>query len=119
MDETELSIAIKYNKEGILTGPTKCKCGWIIFYIQKDKASKTSGVCFRCFNYVYRLKYPININSIFEKFTFFELQDIIEIIYKFLCLEKNAQKAHNYLKENKNIIISKIKNICRIKRYNL
>lgn len=31
----------------------------------------------------------------------------MEIIYAFLCLEINAQKAHKYLKENKNMIISK------------
>ena len=63
-------------------------------------------MCLRCSNYVCRIKYPILINSIFEKFPFFKILDIIEIIYAFLCLEKNAQKAHKYLKENKNIIIS-------------
>lgn len=43
----------------------------------------------------------------FENFPFFKIQDIIEIIYAFLCLEKNAQNAYKYLKENKNIIIIK------------
>ena len=43
----------------------------------------------------------------FENFPFFKIQNIIEIIYAFLCLEKNAQNAHKYLKENKNIIIIK------------
>ena len=63
-------------------------------------------MCLRCSNYVCRIKYPILINSIFEKFPFFKILDIIEIIYAFLCLEKNAQMPHKYLKENKNIIIS-------------
>ena len=31
LDESEQTIAIKYNKEGILPGPTKCKCGGVLF----------------------------------------------------------------------------------------
>lgn len=44
LDESEQTIAIKYNKEGILPGPTKYKWCGVLLYNQKDRANKTSGV---------------------------------------------------------------------------
>jgi len=81
------------------------KHGAKIFYIQHDKSNKTSGVCFRCINNKCKLKYPIRINSLYSKFPFIRLKDLMEIIHYFLCLEMSANKAFKYLNDNKKIKI--------------
>ena len=101
-EESELQYAIKLNKEGFLPGPIQCICGTKIVYIQHDSSNKTSGVCFRCSNNIYKLKYSIRINSLYAKFPQIKMKDLSDIIC-FLCLEMNAKIAHKYLKENNNV----------------
>lgn len=61
---------------------------------------------FRYLNNQFRRKYPIRINSLFNKFPFRRIDIISKIIKCFLILEFNTKKTKTYLKEEKNISVS-------------
>lgn len=60
-----------------------------------------AGCCFRCSNNHCRKIYPIRTNSFFDKFPLYE------VLNCFLNLEFNAEKAMHFIKEQKNINITK------------
>ena len=90
-----------------LLGPTKCFCGSKNFDIQIFTHNKTHNCCFRCLNNKCRKPHSIVTNSFFAKFSYKSLQVISEIIKCFICKEINAEKAYLYIKEEKQISITK------------
>ena len=84
-------------EKSYLPGPIKCVCGGTSFVIYKDSTNQTSGCSFRCPNTFCRRRYPIKINSLFEKFAYIRLDIMAEVINCFICLELNAKKAKKYL----------------------
>ena len=82
--------------------PIKCICGGNSFVIYQDSTNLTSGCSFRCPNTLCRRRYPIRINSLLEKFAYFRLDTMTEVINCFICLELNAKKPKNYLLNEKN-----------------
>ena len=93
--------------KGYLPGPIKCSCGSNHFDIQKFSQNKTNNCCFRCLNNNCRKPHPIVTNSFFSKFSYNSLQVISEIIKCFICKEINAEKTYLYLKQEKQITITK------------
>lgn len=102
----KLSLPVIYMKNIIFLGPINCKCGSYNIAIYKDSTYHTSGCSFRCNNNLCRRRYPIRINSLFEKFSYIRLEIIAEIINCFISLDINAKKAQQYLLNEKNIKIS-------------
>ena len=87
-----------------MPGPEHYICGSNNFAIYKDILYKICS--FRYLNNQFRRKYPIRINSLFNKFPFRRIDIISKIIKCFLILEFNTKKTKTYLKEEKNISVS-------------
>ena len=106
-DKSEKDFAEVLYKKELLIGPEIFHYGGKEFVLQNFSSNKTYQCCFRCSNSSCRRHYPININSFYEKFSFFSLKTVTEIIKCNICLELNAEKAYIYLVEEKHIILSK------------
>lgn len=51
-------------------------------------------------------KYPITINSFFDKFSHHNIMLIAEIMKCFLCLDLNAKRCYDYIIKNLNYFVS-------------
>ena len=96
--QEEINNAKKLYSKSILPGPVKCSCNSIAFKIYFDKNYKTNPMYFTCSNPKCQKKYPVTLNSFFEKFFRQKIKFISEIIKIFLNFDYNVKKAHNYLK---------------------
>ena len=108
--KSNISGSIEYakylHKMGYLPGPYQCSCGTKNFVIYADSNCKTTNCSFRCINSKCRLKFPIRINSFFEKYNHKSLTQISEIIKCFIVRELNAEKTKEFLKNEYNITIA-------------
>ena len=106
----DISKTIEFIKniytKGYLIGPIKCKCGSQNFNIYKDSSYKINGCSFSCSNYKCKKKYPITINSFFDKFSHQNIMLIAEIMKCFLCLDLNAKRCLEYIIKNLNYFVS-------------
>ena len=66
-------------KKNYFQDPIKCICEGTSFVIYKDSTKQTSGYSFRCPNTLFRRRYPIRINSLFDKFAYIRLDTMTEV----------------------------------------
>ena len=71
-------------KNGYLIGPKICICSRQQFSIYNDSHNKANKCAFYCTCYKCKKKYPITINSFFQKFSYQNIKLISEIIKNFL-----------------------------------
>ena len=103
---SEIEYASKLNEMGYLPGPDICKCGAKKFTIQNYHESKTSGCIFRCINSKCRQRFPIRVNSFFERHPYVSLKLCSEIIKCCICFEFNITKTKKYINTEKNTFVS-------------
>ena len=104
---TEMQHALKLYKYGYLPGPISCECGANCFKIYADSSYKVNGCSFRCGNNKCRRKFPITINSFYDKFSKQKLSVISEIIKCFIIFDFNAVKTFNYINNELKTFVSK------------
>lgn len=104
---SELEYAKLLYSKGFIPGPDTCICGCKNFEIQAFWNNKTHGCCFRCMNNKCRKHHPIVTNSFFAKFSYNSMKVISELIKCFIVKQINAESAWKYLKDEKQIQITK------------
>ena len=92
---TEIQKALKLYNCRHLPGPISCECCANFFKIYTDSSYKINGCSFRCGNNKWRKKFPIIINSFYDKFSKQKLSIISEIKECFIILDFNEIKIFN------------------------
>ena len=105
--EKAIEKAAYLNQKWYLPGPGTCKCGGNNFKIYKDPNYKLNLFSFSCSNNKCRKKFPININSVYNKLFHHKIDYISEIIKCNICLNMKVRKAFNHLNHEKGLNITK------------